>query len=203
MNSRRRAVHFPSLVEQMKGDVLSTEDWPTIVGGRCRATELVDWLNGLDLSPMDIRIWWFTDHCTIGNDGPPRSAELLERARLFGEGGDLDLRRDGEVFRWRYVGKAEREPVGEALAYPGEAEESPVYCREREALLWGTRENGQGQWFDDRVSGAKLTYPVDRLSLSGETEERVKVRFREYTQAGRTIAVWLLDLQGHEEVKNG
>jgi hypothetical protein len=203
MSSRRRAVHFPSLVEQMKEDVLPIEDWPTVVGGRCGATELVDWLNGLDLSPMDVRIWYFTDHCTIGNDGPPGSVEFLERARLFGQGGDLDLRRDGEVFRWRYVGKAEHAPDGEALAYLGEAKESPVYCREREALLWGTRENGQDQWFDDRVSGARLTYPVDRSSLSGETEERVKVRFREYTQAGQTVAVWLLGLEAYEEVKNG
>lgn len=30
---------------------------------------------------------------------------LLERARIFGEAGDLDIRRDGEEFRWRFLGE--------------------------------------------------------------------------------------------------
>jgi hypothetical protein len=34
---------------------------------------------------------------------PPRPA-LLERLRVFGEQGDLDIRRDGDTFRWRLIG---------------------------------------------------------------------------------------------------
>ena len=67
--------------------------------------------------------------------------------------------------------------------------------RERTALLWGTRERDQKQWFDDRVSGASLTYFPDPPSLPEKVEERVQVRFREYTQAGRTLVVWLRKLE--------
>jgi len=203
MTARRRAVDFDDLVEQMRDDVVSLDDWPTVVGGECSEAQLMDWLNDLDLSAMDVRIWWFTDHATIGRDGPPGSAELLERARLFGKGGDLDVRRDGTLFRWRYIGEAQYAPQGDSLEYPGSGEAGPVCQRERKALLWGTRENGQEQWFDDRVSGAKLTYFPDPLPLPQDTEERVKVQFREYTQAGQTVAVWLVGLEKYREAKNG
>jgi hypothetical protein len=39
------------------------------------------------------------------------------------------------------------------------------------------------------VAGAALTYPI-----SG-APERVKVRYREYTQAGRPFAVWYTGLE--------
>lgn len=202
MSKKRTAVNFEELVPQMKKDELVAERWPTIVGGHCAEAELLDWLDGLSLQEMTHHIWSFTDHCTISDDGPPESAERLERARLFGEGGDLDIRRDGQNFFWRYAGKADYAPACETLAYPG-TPESPVYCRERTALLWGTREKEQEQWFDDRVSGASLTYFPNPTPLDEGVKERVQVRFREYTQAGRVLVVWLRELEARQEVKNG
>ena len=199
MSGKRQAVNFKNLVDQMEKDELSAEQWPTVVGGKCAEADLVDWLNGLDLSGMDVRIWEFTDRCTIGDDGPPETAERLERARLFGGGGDFNIRRDGQDFLWRYVGKAKYAPEHEEkqkLEWPG-TEVSPVYCRERKALLWGERKEGQPQWFDDRTAGADLSYSVE------DAPARVQMRYVEYTQAGRTLAVWLLKLERYKEAKNG
>lgn len=192
MSSKRQAVNFKKLIDRMEEDELSAEQWPTIVGSSCPEADLVDWLSALDLSELDVRIWEFTDRCTIGTKGPPESAERLERARLFGEGGDLDIRRDGTDFFWRYVGWADHAPDGETLEYPGASEE-PVYRHsEQTALLWGERKTGQTQWFDDRTAGADLRYPV------AGAPARVQVRYWEYTQAGRTLAVWLRGLEGYD-----
>ena len=204
MSGEREAVNFKKIINRMTDDELVEEEWPTVAGGTCDEGELVDWLDALDLSGMPIRIWSFTEHCTIGDDGPPQTVKHLERARLFGAGGDLDVRRDGGRFRWRSVGKAEYAPEYERkqkLEWPG-TDVSPVYCRVREALLWGTREKDQEQWFEDRVAGAKLTYFAETPALPDQVEERVKVKFREYTQAGRTLAVRLLGLERYEEEKN-
>jgi hypothetical protein len=202
MNGQREAVDFERIVRQMEASKLAATDWPTVKGGECPADGVVSWLGELDLSGMDVRIWSFTDHCTIGDEGPPSTAEYLERVRLFGAGGDLDVRRDGEVFRWRFVGSSKYAPEGDELEYPG-MDESPVYGREREALLWGTREGEQRQWFDDRVAGAQLTYLPDPGPLAEGVEERVRIKVREYTQAGRPLAVWLLRLDSYREGKNG
>jgi len=194
MSEKRKAVDFEELVAEMEADRIEAENWPTVVGGMCSETELPGWLDRLDLSGMDVRIWEFTDRCTIGSDGPPEPGEIkrLERARLFGEGGDLDLRRDGDRFLWRYVGEKEKAPEGAVLEWPG-SEVNPVYRRERTALLWGERKEGQSRWFDDRVAGAELTYPVEGAPA------RVQVRYYEYTQAGRTLAVWLRRLEAYDE----
>jgi hypothetical protein len=170
---------------------LAADDWPTIVGGACEEDELLGWLQRLDLAGMDVRIWTFTDHATIGTAGPPEAADRLERARLFGAAGDLDIRRDGRRFLWRYVGESDNAPEGTVLPWPGTAVD-PIYRREATALLWGKREGAETRWFDDRVAGADLTYPVEGVP------ERVQVRYWEYTQAGRTLAVWMEKLEAYD-----
>jgi len=192
MSEQTKAVNFTELLDRMEKDRHPAEGWPTITGSECAEGELLGWLRNLDLTGMDVRIWEFTDRCIIGDDGPPETAKWLERARLFGEGGDLDIRRDGDRFLWRFVGKEEYAPDGERLELPTGDEINPVYRRERTALLWGERKEGQSQWFDDRTAGAALTYPVDGAPA------RVKVRYYEYTQAGRTLAVWLRGLEAYE-----
>ena len=196
MNKERKAVNFEELLERMEKDKEPAEGWPTITGGECAEGDLSEWLKTLDLTEMDIRIWEFTDHCTIGTDGPPQKVERLERARLFGQGGDLDIRRNRGSFLWRFVGKKDYAPKGKPLELPRSGID-PLYRREQTALLWGTRKGKQEQWFDDRVSGASLTYFSDPPSLPEKVEERVQVRYYEYMQAGRTLAVWLRGLEAY------
>ena len=189
MVDKRKPVDFDELVDEMAAEILDPEAMPTVVGGRCSGDEVGEWLDVLDLSGMSVRIWTFTDHATIGSEGPPETFELLERARLFGEHGDLDLRRNGDDFHWRFVGNHDFAPDGEPLKW-SDLEDNPVYGRETRALLWGEYREDADAWFDDRTAGAALTYPVD-----GDPD-RVWVRYREYTQAGHVLAVWLLGLEG-------
>lgn len=191
MSEKREAVDFEELLDQMEEDEKPAKGWPTITGGECVEGNLLRWLKGLDLTKMDVRIWEFTDRCTIGTEGPPKKAERLERARLFGEGGDLEIRRDGGKFLWRFVGKKDYAPEGKPLELR-RAEGDPVYRREQTALLWGERKDGQPQWFEDRTAGAALTYPVE------DAPARVQVRYHEYTQAGRTLVVWLRGLEAYD-----
>ncbi len=190
--TKRKAIDFKELVgDLIENQQAPEEGWFIIVGGKCEEDALLDWLEDLDLATLDIRIWFYTDACVIGSDATPEEdVALLERARLFGPGGDLEIWRGRRGFRWRYVGLAAHAPQGEVLSWPDD-KNSPVFWRERTALLWGNRPAGQKRWHDDRVAGAALDYPV-----SG-TPERVHVRYREYTQAGRPFAIWLRELEGY------
>jgi hypothetical protein len=198
-------IDFERLVREMRASVCADCDWPTVRGGVWDSeVEVVRQLESYQNSEaLPWHIWEYTDSCTLGQGWLTQDVQWLERARLFGEGGDLDVRRDGGRFLWRYVGEPDQTPPGGAELQPDG--KSPIYSRERTALLWGTRERDQKQWFDDRVSGASLTYFPDPPSLPEKVEERVQVRFREYTQAGRTLVVWLRKLEpyGTEEGNDG
>jgi hypothetical protein len=195
MKTKPEPISFEDLVDEVRGSVCPS--WPTICGGvwdsEAVLTQVL--IPYQDNGALRWRIWEYTDSCAIGQGWLEQDVRWLERARLFGEGGDLDVRRDGVRFLWRYVGKPEHAPPGGSNLEMDES--SPVYCFEQTALLWGTRERDQEQWFEDRVSGARLTYAVDG------SPARAQVRYREYTQAGRTLAVWLQELEACEEADNG
>jgi hypothetical protein len=189
--TQREAIDFAKLVaELVESQTVPEQGWPVIVGGECESQELLGWLGKLKLEALDTRIWCYADMCEIGsNTLPQKDVALLERARLFGAGGDLDIWRTGKGFRWRYVGLAGNAPQGKVLPWPGD-DNDPTFWREQTMLLWGNRPEGRNHWHDDRVAGAALSYPVK------DTPERVQVRYREYTQAGRPFAVWFTGLEG-------
>lgn len=187
--TRREAIDFDDLVTALvESQTPPKGSWPAIVSGECESGEFLDWLHKLCLKKLDVRIWCYTDRCEIGEAAAPQNIAYLERARLFGCGGDVDIWRDGQGFRWRYIGPSDNAPTGRALSWPRN-ETNPVFCRERTALLWGNRPKGRARWHDDRVAGAALTYPIDGAP------ERVQVTYREYTQAGRPFAVWFTGLE--------
>jgi hypothetical protein len=190
--TKREAIDLKDLVNKLiQGRTEPEDGWPVIKSGDCDSDALLGWLTGLDLKKLGVRIWCYADACTIGTDAVPKDVELLERARLFGPGGDLEIWRGGKGFRWRYVGPADNAPEGKELPWQGN-ENDPVFWRERTALLWGNRPESRARWHDNRVAGAALTYPI-----SG-APERVRVRYREYTQAGRPFAVWYTGLEEYD-----
>lgn len=192
--TKRAAIDFQELVDELAHSEKEPEaGWPVIVTGACASNALLDWLNDLAVDALSVRIWCYTDACTIGADMLSRDGQFLERARLFGQGGDLEIWRSASTgFRWRYVGLAAYAPAGDSTPWPGDATK-PVFWRQRTALLWGNRSDNQDLWHDDRVAGAGLAYPV------AEAAERVHVTYLEYTQAGRPFAIWLQELGGHNE----
>jgi len=184
----QQQVNFTELVEQVKKPLWGREHL-AIWGGTCSEDILLDFIQDWPLEQMPCRIWKYTNRIAF-EEQPPTNATLLERGRLFGVGGDLELRRDGNVFRWRFVGKLGiRLPKGydtDEANFWTDNQEAAFHCYEETALLWGKR-SSEG-WYDDRVAAADLRYPVD-----GEPE-RVQVHYKTFSRAGCIEFVWFTGL---------
>jgi hypothetical protein len=205
------ALDFKEAVEKLAADPLITKDSEiTIVGGEFRARDsntleqiLEQFLQAWNFSNMNVpyRVWEyvhqieFTSKNTIPNVS---ELALLERARLFGEGGDLSLRRDGERFLWHFIG-----PKGTAMpAGYGEKDfwkENPdVHLRQRDetALLWGDYKEALGRWQEDRVGWAKLDYPTSSAQARRQGK-RVEIHYTVFTDGGHTAFVWWKEVKDH------
>ena len=191
-------VKFEELLERVKQPVVGSEQL-SILGGVCPEDQLLDFAKGWPLEQMPYRIWEYTDRIQFERDKLPAQEDivLLERGRLFGEGGDLDLRRDGDLFRWRFIGQAEVAPPKgcEAEDFWDAHGDVTFHCYTETALLWGER--GGDHWHDERVAAADLRYPVD-----GEPE-RVQVKYKVYSRAGQVQFVWLTGLSEWKEDNDG
>lgn len=180
----------------------------TIWGGNFAATEVTKFIAAWNWSQLDMpwRIWeWASDIAFEHQTGTPtptpgdfRSMAWLERARLFGPGGDLELRRAGERFLWRFVGDAQKTqtPRDSKLSdYWQDHAAWRLHVKDRVALLWGQELPGHpGQWQEDRVAAAQLHYP----NVQGDEQGRVRLHYREYLHGGNVEAVWWLGLEKWE-----
>jgi hypothetical protein len=191
--NRDDGVNLEQLVEEV-GKPCCGPEALALWGGTCAEDALTDFLNGWPLGRMPYRIWESTDRIAF-EEQPPTNVALLERGRLFGAGGDLELRRDGGTFHWRFVGAPEvRPPQGYDTddanfwaQHPGVA----FHCYEETALLWGKRQGDR--WHDDRVAAARLDYPAP------DDAERAQVLYKVYSRAGRVEFVWLIGLNVWKE----
>ena len=166
----------------------------TIVGGTIEERTAQEWLNHWDLQSLPWRIWEEVSALRLEKGILlPQDFALVERAQLLGEGGDLTLRRDGDIFRWHFVGpktaKVQRTP--DALDYWDQPSASTLYCVEQQAILWGVWREELGRWHDNRVGWANLQYPAE---LNGKSH--VYIHYDEYLESGRVAFVWLRDLTG-------
>jgi hypothetical protein len=153
-------------------------------------------------------LWQWTDEIAIQFDAvQPDGLGFLERGRVFGPDGDLEIRRDphpdGDRFLWRFIGAPETpKPAGfEPDSYWDGQQEKRLRAYERTALLWGSRDAarklGLEGWHEDRVGGAQLNYP----HLTGN---RVQLRYVEYLDGSNVELVRFLGLvDGPEEQKGG
>lgn len=199
MSNQQAAMDFRELARQVQQDNRYWgQDQLAIWGGRC-GTE-ADVLQLLQKWPkrdeaMPYRIWEYSDRIDFEEKKLPQDAHWLERGRLFGPGGDLEVRRDGDRFYWRFVGRAgARPPDGSFHALNFWTQTEPgtrFFHSEDRALLWGERREGFDHWFDDRVARARLNYPWDK-------EGRVQVKYRTFSRAGQVEFVWLLGLESYD-----
>lgn len=190
----RRPIDFDKLVNQVRKPTVGQEHL-SIWGGTCPEDALTDFLAGWPLEKIPYRIWESTDRIDFERDSSAPNVALLEHGRLFGPGGDLDLRRDGDVFHWRFVGVPNVHPPE---GYDAEEnnfwqcyQDAKFHCYKETTLLWG-RQNDE-TWHDDRVAAAKLDYPAPNGT------ERVQVEYRVYSRAGRVEFVWLTGLSKWKE----
>ncbi len=201
MSAKQGAVNFDQLVEAVtKGKQYGEADL-AIWGGICAEAELTAFLSKWGLSEMPFRIWEYASRIDFNRGMLPGDVNLLERGRLFGEGGDLELRRDGAIFRWRFIGKpGAQSPSGhqpEPDNFWAKNKVVTFHCCDENALLWGERKENQSRWFDDRVGRALLDYPEPAASAAWQ---RVRIRYWTFSRAGRIEFVWLRELaDGKEE----
>lgn len=119
----------------------------------------------------------------------------IERGRIFGKGGDLNFRRDGNRVLWNFIGKNDvKVPAG----FGGKNfwESNPdVQLRQHDeaALLWGAYKQGLNAWQEDRVGWAKLNYPFE----GAQPEDRVRIKYSIFTTNGQIAFVWWKELENY------
>ncbi|MCB2160719.1 hypothetical protein KQH40_01390 [bacterium] len=178
-------------MEKIKSTELS------VLGGICQETDLLFLLETWPtLRDMPFAIWEYTDEILFEmNTLPQRDLDWLERGKLFGDGGDLTVRRDGEDFRWWFVGPKDVHPAEQFLLSTKVWTDVVGFVQvENQSLLWGelVQESDPPVWFENRVAGADLSYPVS------EGKNKIRVEFTEFRYAGNTEFVWFKRLVGEE-----
>lgn len=119
--------------------------------------------------------------------------DTVERIRIFGDNGDLDIRRDVNRFRWRYIGKKELPEKVEGENFWANNSATKFFMEEKKALLWGKYNSDREVWHDNRVAKAKLSYPIE------DNPKRVKIRYRTLSEEGVIAFVWFVAIEGGEE----
>ena len=113
---------------------------------------------------------------------------LLERARLFGEAGDLDIRRDGNTIHWRFISETRAAlptlPVG--------ANAVPFLWDERENQSFARHEQSYYQWRrDGKEPRVKKNWLVDE----DFSETGLLLRQVQYLENGRIAFVRYVDIE--------
>lgn len=195
---------FTSLRRELKG-----KDELMIVGGTISEAKVINWLR--EFKGMPWRVWEWVNDFRLEHESLTPAFPLairlsaLERVRLFGDGGDLTVRRDGALFRWHFIGPsgAKKEaiiPAGWQSCHDywdrKENESQKLTCSEQKALLWGAYNQELGRWYDNRVGFAHLEYPLaDVESLLQEDKKgHVYAYYREYLDGGQVAFVWMYKL---------
>lgn len=184
-----KSIDFEQLYERMQRAKLAEAERPTILGGEFPAERLNDFLSVWQArwKAMPYRIWEHISLIEFADE--PKQPEFLQRAEIFGEGGHLSLRRDGNRWLWHYVGEA----VDLSLNGFGAMDfwkANPNYQLRRyteSVILWSEQKVSGNLWSDGRVAAAQLNYPV-------ASNGAVDLHFWRYTENGQTAFVWYRNL---------
>ncbi|MCK6561904.1 hypothetical protein HUU39_05745 [candidate division KSB1 bacterium] len=213
----RDAIDFQDAVEELLGDPeIGKDDGVAILGGvlEAKGGETLEhaaagFLKPWDLARMPYRIWEYEHRITFTE---PEVAEwsLLERGRIFGEAGDLSLRRDGKRFLWHFIGQPQPATPKDAQDFwkhSPECQANPDFKMRRRrkldvALLWGEYDATRKRWHDDRVAWAKLDYPLDIEQQTENNGTRVKIAYDLFTDRGQIAFVWWKEIKKWQPAKS-
>jgi hypothetical protein len=188
--NRWPCVDFAKLTDEVKQSQSGLKDL-TILGGRCAECNLMGLLQEWNLIEMPFSIWEYCSEIVFEKNTIPQNITLLERGRVFGNSGDLMLRRNGIDFEWRFIGPAGIKEIAADYG-PQNYWKTNInvmfHEKEETSLLWG-KWNGE-RWIEDRVGAAKLDYPVKDT----EKEERLQLNYKTFTHAGIVEFVWFTGL---------
>jgi hypothetical protein len=208
------AFNFKAAVQELVGPNSEVgKEEIAIWGGELKAVDgktleqvLAQFLDAWDLPNRRMRycIWEYTHRIEFNTHTLPGEAEhhLLERGRVFGEGGDLSLRRDGQRFLWHFVGDGKNaKPNGVEISdFWNDSSELKanhdfkLRPYDQTAMLWGEYRDDLGRWQDDRVGWAKLSYPVSGAEAK-KKGKRLRLYYTVFTNAGHVAFVWWKELK--------
>ncbi len=191
----REQISFQELVDKVVNSENLGKGELSVWSGYCAPEDILGFLKGWDLETMPYRIWEYASAICFDRDSPPKDVNLLQKGRLFGDGGDLELLWVGGSFRWRFIGPAGISPPHgdfQAQDYWETNLHVRFHCYNETALLWG--EHDGHRWYDSRVGGAVLAYPVEG--------KRVQLRYRVLSRAGQVEFVWYTGLEEWKEDGN-
>ena len=188
------ASKFADKVNSLLQEERITKDDLQIWGSEIEEDDLQEFISNWDQSEMPfviletIETITITKACDFSTLAPPN----VERIRIFGSGGDLDIRRDAYLFRWRYIGKNKLLEDVKGEDFWDKNADKKFFIEEKEALLWGQYKRDRKVWHDNRVAKAKLSYPIEG------NPERVKIRYRTLSEEGVIAFIWFVELKGGE-----
>jgi hypothetical protein len=182
-------VDFRKLADRVKQPPFGRDEL-TILGGQCAESEITKLIEHWDWAKMPFRIWEYSSEIIFERDTHPKNLVLLERGRLFGEGGDLMLRRNGGGFDWRFIGPAGvLKPTKDYnMQNYWESNRKTFHQDEKTTLLWGKWDGNQ--WIEDRVGSAKLNYPMTKLLK----DDRIQLTYKAFSYSGQLEFVWYTGL---------
>lgn len=231
-------VDFGQLVHRLRTAPRYTRANLVVLGGEFPAVGLGAFLDAWRGAGAALpwRIWEYTSRLVMAKQGDPAtdadawptSVDYVERGRLFGAGGDLDLRRDRDRVLWRFVGLAETTLLAGIVVRRGEqplddytpaADGQPArfaadslwtahpdaefHAYDKQALLWGAENrNPTGGDEAETPGGTWWENRVAAATLVYPTmkgHERVWMDYRALMQAGRVAFVWYLGLGAEKE----
>lgn len=212
----------------------------TILGGHidARDADVARLLACFEKTALRYALWQHTASIALAHfsagDASPRGCGPLERGRLFGcdgqtgeqiptRGGDLELRRDGAVLRWRFVGARATEIV-ETLAAAGirpvdywqEHPTARLSWWRRSLLLWGEPREPVPPSAEESESaepsaepnlgreGASVPWLDARVAAAcldypvPADAKRAEISYLDFSEAGAPAFVWWLEVNRHE-----
>lgn len=191
-----QAVDFAGEIRAMrKNRVVDKNSGIAIRGGELAEDVLGEFLLAWDFPAMPHRIWQYADRCDFVSGTMPEPARhfLLEHCSLFGPAGDLEMRRDGNAWKWHFIGESSIPgPQGFAFQeYWQQHPERQFRAEEGKALLWGEYRADTGSWHEDRVARRPLSYPI----ASPTPRSRVRIAYTALYDGGQVAFVWWKELQ--------
>jgi len=103
-------VNFDELVKEVTHSQVGRATL-SVWGGRCFEDNLLEFLREWEkTAQMPYRIWEYASDIVFEENTLPDDPVLLQRGRLFGKDGDLEVRRDGTSFAWRFIGPPKIQP---------------------------------------------------------------------------------------------
>lgn len=197
-----QAIDFAKEVAKLKKERMVGKNTGIVIwGGQFPEKRLGSFFTAWEYSQMAYRIWEYADHCDFVSQQLPRAEDyfLLERGRIFGNMGDLELRRDAGEFFWHFIGNSPIVRPDGFVVKDFWQENSAAQLREEHgsALLWGDYKENIGFWCDDRVAHKTLKYPV-LAQEARKNGQRIQIDYTIFTDGGQVAFVWWKELKKYE-----